>query len=183
MADLLRLTGGIVPSERLPQRMKTYSFSKPLWIYFRLYICSGLFLELPTDNHRLPPIYESMAMCQVTDIWMVYSLTVWCWGVNTFVWTWQKVSSDGYDIAAPWHYCSHWEVCRSPQDTGYRIPLFFSVSHTHSDTQPRAFTRTLAWRDDTGSKPNRIILQWSIKCLSTHCVLTINWARRASLRW
>lgn len=179
MADLLRLTGGIVPSERLPQRMKTYSFSKPLWIYFRLYICSGLFLELPTDNHRLPPIYESMAMCQVTDIWMVYSLTVWCWGVNTFVWTWQKVSSDGYDIAAPWHYCSHWEVCRRIQDTE---SLFLFLFHIHTQTHSHVHSHAHL-RDVTGSKPNRIILQWSIKCLSTHCVLTINWARRASLRW
>ena len=131
-ADLPKLTGVIVPTEYLPQRMKTYSFIKSQGIAsLELYICSGLFPELPTDNQRLPPIYESMAMCQLADVWMASSLTVWCWGVNTFVWPWQKAGSDGYDIGAPWHYCSHWEVCRSPhlQDTGC---LCLSASRTHT---------------------------------------------------
>lgn len=157
--------------------MKTYSFIKSQWIApLELYVCSGLFPELPTDNHWLPPIYESMAMCQVTDIWMASSLTVWCWGVNTFVWPWQRVSSDGYDIAAPWHYCSHWEVRRSPHlhDAG---SLFLLHAHTHSHAHTRAQS------EHKGTKPKCIIPQWSIKCLSSHCVLTINWARRASLRW
>lgn len=61
-----------------------------------------------------------MAVRQQTDIWMVSSLTAWCWRVNTFVWPWQRVSRDGYDIGAPWHYCSHWKVCRSPH-TGPRV--------------------------------------------------------------
>lgn len=167
-ADLPELTGVIVPIEYFTQRRKTYSFIKSQWIAsLEHYICSGLFPVLPTDNHRLPPIYKSMAMCQVADIWMASSLTVWCWGVNTFVWPWQKVRSDRYDIAAPWHYCSHWEVRRSPhlQDTGC---LCLTVSHTHT------FTHTCAWSEHKVMKPNGIILQWSINCLSSHCVLTIN---------
>lgn len=78
-ADLPELTGVIVATEYLPHRMKTYSFIKSQWIAsLELYVCSGLFPELPADNHWLPPNYESMAMCQVTDIWMASSLTVWC---------------------------------------------------------------------------------------------------------
>ena len=164
--------------------MKTYSFIKPQRIAPpELYACGGLFPELPTDNHWLPPIYESMAMCQVTDIWMASSLTVWCWGVNTFVWPWQKVSSDGYDIAAPWHYCSHWEVRRSPhlQDTGCRV---CRVSNTHSHTFAHTHTHTHTHTREVSIKARSQMAQ-SLNDASSVWAAIVSWplTRRREHLW
>lgn len=144
--DLPLLTGVIVSTEYSCQRIKgKNTFIESQWTVSPLpYICSGLFPELPTDNHWLPPIYESMGVCQVTDISMVSSLTVWCWDVNTFVWPWQKIVSDGYDIAGPWGTPS---IKSSVGVHSHRIrsayaSLFHSLTHIYKQMHVHSHTPT-----------------------------------------